>query len=167
MSLSAGIQVAIEAIEEIKNRGLTDAENLATSATSEFRHNRTPLHAFSSFPMAAEVAQQQDAAYQVYVSTIDGVLADLRTFQANLGGNVNSWKTVDEDTQARLIKFASNFGDTSLQSVTANEQARETYAEKLGVPADQGTSTVDSGSTAEPGAEVPPSANGSSDLSFG
>ena len=167
--MSGEINVLIEEIEAIaqQTRGYirTDAEQGATT----FANATLDAGAFAGIPPGLEFHAQQQAAHQVFVETINGVVADLEQFGETLAANAASHRAVDEsnadtltamearqaDEQAAAAAMAQvneqypASGDDSYQAEQAyDEERRDNEALDVEVEQDAGGATTDSGAGA-------------------
>ena len=94
--MSSEINLLIDEIEAIakQTRGYI-AGHAAKSGTS-FANSTLDAGAFAGIPAGMSFHGQQDAAHQVFVETINGVVADLEQFGETLAANAASHRAVDE-----------------------------------------------------------------------
>ncbi|QIK67718.1 hypothetical protein G7072_16410 [Nocardioides sp. HDW12B] len=99
-AVSGQIEITIEAIRRIARDNMAAMQDNATSQSSDFRALDLAPSAFGQVPIAQTVGQQHQAAHQVFMDTIDGVIADLETFAANIEASCNAHEATDEQSAA-------------------------------------------------------------------
>ncbi|MGH9086713.1 MAG: hypothetical protein ACRDYZ_01120 [Acidimicrobiales bacterium] len=152
------ISITIEKVENIAKSTLHTMEDTQTN-TKGFRGHKIPDGAFSKVPLAEALARQEQAAHDVFVSTINGVIQDLQDFHDNLMQSAKAHGKTDEDVQAALLSLGSTYEhhtyhsttnyDTSRQHAGKNLQGTETGPQSSGT---QDTAGGSGGSTSSPGA---------------
>ncbi|HET8604855.1 MAG TPA: hypothetical protein VFM09_13070 [Marmoricola sp.] len=152
LEVGQALQITIEAIEQIAKSTMAELQHTADSTTSGFRSHKLPAAAFSPVPKAQQLAEQQDAAHDVFVRTIEGVLADLRDFQANLLACAKAHAGTDDGVQGTLQALGERYRDHRFHADTAFETSRAHEGRKL-----HGTG-VARGATPEPAATGPATA---------
>jgi hypothetical protein len=99
-AVSGQIEITIEAIRRIARDNMAAMQDNATSQSQDFRALDLAPSAFGQVPIAQTVGQQHQAAHQVFLETIDGVIADLETFAANIEASCNAHEATDEQSAA-------------------------------------------------------------------
>ncbi len=142
------VDVAIDRVTAIANAKLPGAEDEVTSSTSEFRSFTPDTSSFSEVPLAQELAQQHQAAHQVFVETVDGVIADLKEFRQRLLDSMKAHENTDDAAHAALLSLGRAYeGDHEFHSEQSYEQGRQEQGDNLRTshgggephPADSGT----------------------------
>lgn len=105
------VDVAIDRVTAIANAKLPGAEDEVTTSTSEFRSFTPDTSSFSEVPLAQELALQHQAAHQVFVETIDGVIADLQEFRQTLLDSMKAHENTDDAAHAALLSLGQTYQD--------------------------------------------------------
>ena len=125
-AISGQIEITIEAIRRIARENMTAMEDNATSQASDFRALDLPPAAFGQVPIAETVGQQHQAAHQVFMDTIDGVIADLQTFAANIEASCAAHEATDEQSAAD----AQRAGQGALSGVNESMSGYQSQADQ-------------------------------------
>ncbi len=125
-AVSGQIEITIETIRRIARDNMSAMQDNATSQSSDFRALSLPPSAFSQVPIAQTVGQQHQAAHQVFMDTIDGVIADLQTFAANIEASCNAHEATDEQSATD----AQRAGQGALSGVNESMSGYQSQAER-------------------------------------
>lgn len=126
------VDVAIDRVTAIANAKLPGAEDEVTSSTSEFRSFTPDTSSFSEVPLAQELAHQHRAAHQVFVETIDGVIADLQEFRQTLLDSMRAHENTDDAAHAALLSLGRSYQDDhEFHSDQNYDQGRQEQGDKL------------------------------------
>lgn len=133
----AGTVKAIETIEVTISEvlaiasSLSDAETDVDHASTSFKNLTLDVGAFGHSPLGKELGHQHQGAHEVFVETIQGVVADLRDFQQNLRDSMKSHEATDDSAEAMLLGLAKKY-DGHTYSADANyDQALHDQAANL------------------------------------
>lgn len=118
----ARVEITIERIEEIARTMMASMDDTARNKSSDFRNTKLSQGVFGQYDRAQEFAAQQDAAHQVFVETIQGVIADLRAFQENLLASARTSRRTDEAAESSLTVKARN--DQAVTTAMAKVDSR-------------------------------------------
>lgn len=97
-AISGQIEITIEAIRRIARDNMAAMQDNAHAQSADFRSLDLPPSAFGQVPIAQVVGAQHAAAHDVFMTTIDGVIADLQNFAANLEASCNAHEATDEQS---------------------------------------------------------------------
>ena len=97
-AISGQIEITIDAIRRIARDNMAAMQDNANAQAADFRALSLSPAAFSEVPIAQTVGQQHQAAHEVFMTTIDGVIADLENFAANLEASCNAHQATDEQS---------------------------------------------------------------------
>lgn len=125
-AVSGQIEITIDAIRRIARDNMTAMQDNATSQSSDFRALDLPPSAFGQVPIAQTVGQQHQAAHQVFMDTIDGVIADLETFAANIEASCNAHEAADEQSAVD----AQRAGQGALSGVNESMSGYQSQADQ-------------------------------------
>lgn len=144
------VDVAIDRVTAIANAKLPGAEDEVASSTSEFRSFTPDTSSFSEVPLAQELAHQHQAAHQVFVETVDGVIADLKEFRQRLLDSMKAHENTDDAAHAALLSLGRTYEDHHhFHADQSYDQGRQEQATKLATSQSgaTGTHVLDSVST--------------------
>jgi hypothetical protein len=97
-AISGQIEITIEAIRRIARENMTAMQDNAEGQSRDFRTLDLPPSAFGQVPIAQTVGAQHQAAHEVFMTTIDGVIADLQHFASNLEASCAAHEATDEQS---------------------------------------------------------------------
>jgi hypothetical protein len=146
-AVSGQIQITIEAIRKIARDNMAQMRDNASERSSDFVGLNLPPSAFSEVPVAQAVGRQHQAAQEVFARTIEGVIADLETFAANLEASCAAHEAADEQSaidaqragQGALTNVSASMGDYQYRSDENFDTAGAERRDELGEapPAEQ------------------------------
>ena len=141
------VEVTIEAIRDIANSTLPDAETDATDSSTGFRNLSLPVSAFGDSPLGQELGHQHQGAHEVFAATIEGTIADLQDFRQKLLDAMKNHETTDEAAQDLLRGISQRYDGHQYQSTHRFDETRTHLADDL-----NGGHAYDGGAQAEAGA---------------
>ena len=144
------IEVTISAVLEIAN-SLSDAETDVNHASTSFKNLTLDVGAFGHSPLGQELGHQHRGAHEVFVETIQGVVADLRDFQQNLRDSMKSHEATDDSAEALLLGLAKKYDGHTYNADANYDQGLHDQAENLT------TSNTHTPAPAEPATPASPS----------
>ena len=103
--MSGEIELLIDEIVQIAKDMQGYVSEDADTAASAFQSAKINASAFADIPPGMEFFTQQQAAHQVFVETIKGVVADLQQFGETLQGNAENHRAVDESNADTLTAY--------------------------------------------------------------
>lgn len=103
------VAITIERVEAIARQTMSAMESSGTSSTQSFRDLSVGQGAYGGVPLAQAFGTLHDEAHAVFLTTIQGVLADLRDFQANLLACAQNHRTSDEAVAASMTAMTSRY----------------------------------------------------------
>jgi hypothetical protein len=103
------VEVTIEKIQAIANSTLPDAETDVTTKSHGFRSLTLPPDAFGEVPIARALGAQHEAAHQVFVETVEGVIKDLQEFRQNLLDSMKAHENNDDAVHGILTALSSRY----------------------------------------------------------
>lgn len=124
------IEVTISAVLEIAN-SLSDAETDVNHASTSFKNLTLDVGAFGHSPLGKELGHQHQGAHEVFVETIQGVVADLRDFQQNLRDSMKSHEATDDSAEALLRGLAKKYDGHTYNADANYDQALHDQAANL------------------------------------
>jgi hypothetical protein len=139
-AVSGQIQITIEAIRKIARDNMAQMRDNATERSSDFVGLSLPPGAFSEVPIAQSVGRQHQAAQEVFARTIEGVIADLEAFAANLEASCAAHEATDEQSatdaqragQGALTNVSASMGDYQYRSDENFDTAGAEHRDELG-----------------------------------
>jgi hypothetical protein len=143
-AVSGQIQITIEAIRKIARDNMAQMRDNATERSSDFVGLSLPPSAFSEVPIAQSVGRQHQAAQEVFARTIEGVIADLETFAANLEASCAAHEAADEQSamdaqragQGALTNVSASMSDYEYRSDENFDAAGAEHRDELGEPSE-------------------------------
>jgi hypothetical protein len=143
-AVSGQIQITIEAIRKIARDNMAQMRDNATERSSDFVGLSLPPSAFSEVPIAQSVGRQHQAAQEVFARTIEGVIADLEAFAANLEASCAAHEAADEQSamdaqragQGALTNVSASMSDYRYRSDENFETAGAERRDELGEPSE-------------------------------
>jgi hypothetical protein len=169
-AVSGQIQITIEAIRKIARDNMAQMRDNATERSSDFVGLSLPPNAFSEVPIAQSVGRQHQAAQEVFARTIEGVIADLEAFAANLEASCAAHEAADEQSamdaqragQGALTNVSASMSDYRYRSDENFEAAGAEHRDELGEPTEaqqrEGTGTPADAPGQSPADSGPPEA---------
>jgi hypothetical protein len=133
----AGTVKAIETIEVTISEvlaiasSLSDAEADVDQASTSFKNLTLDVAAFGHSPLGKELGHQHKGAHEVFVETIQGVVADLRDFQQNLRDSMKSHEATDDSAEALLLGLAKKYDGHTYAADSNYDQALHDQAANL------------------------------------
>lgn len=97
------IQMTIDELKNIANSKMPGIQDDASRSRDKFRNMALSAGAFSEFPAAQALERQHEGVHEVFIDTINGVIADLESFQQKLRESVGSAEATDEQVEASLV----------------------------------------------------------------
>lgn len=152
------VDVAIDRVTAIANAKLPGAEDEVTQSTRAFRDFTPPTTSFGEVPLAQELARQHHAAHQVFVETVDGVIADLRDFRQKLLDSMKSHQNTDDAAHAALLSLSRSYdANHTFHAEQVYDQGRAEQGANLRTSHDGAPTQSDSGAqTTQPAPEADP-----------
>jgi hypothetical protein len=139
-AVSGQIQITIEAIRKIARDNMAQMRENASERSSDFVGLNLAPSAFSEVPFAQAVGRQHQAAQEVFARTIEGVIADLETFAANLEASCAAHEATDEQSaidaqragQGALTNLSASMGEYQYRSDENFDAAGAEHRDDLG-----------------------------------
>ena len=125
--MSSGINILIDEIEAIAQQTRGQIREDAEQGATTFANVTLDVGAFNGIPPGLAFHTQQQAAHQVFVETINGVVADLEQFGETLAANAASHRAVDESNADTLTAMEARRADEQA-AAAAMSQVNEQYA---------------------------------------
>ncbi|MEO5653836.1 MAG: hypothetical protein ABIN79_06920 [Marmoricola sp.] len=136
-SAAGQVQVVIAEIEAIARKSLPAAEDDASLATQDFRNLELDPSSFGEVPIARNLGIQHGAAHEVFVSTVDAVLQDLRDFAATLSASMKAHQATDEGVHSALAAVSVQYRDHGSKAAKEFEKKLIEQGDALHVDAPQ------------------------------
>lgn len=130
--MSGEIELLIDEIEAIAKQMQGYIAGHAKSSAGEFADATLDASAFNGIPPGLAFFTQQQAAHEVFVQTINGVVADLEQFGETLAANAASHRAVDESNAETLTAHDVQ------QDQQAAAQAMDSVNREYGEQTDRG-----------------------------
>jgi hypothetical protein len=149
-AMTAGqVEMAIEEVLDIAKSTVSQIEDTAESkAARPFRDMEVDRGAFSEVPAAQALAEQHDAAKQVFLETIEGLVADLAEFKQRLLDSAATMEANDQSAEEMLSRLGRSYEGHSFASDMRYRHGLGAHAEGLTVEdARHGGTEGDAGST--------------------
>jgi hypothetical protein len=138
MQTAGQVEMAIEEVLEIAKSTVSQIEDAAESkAARPFRDMEVDRGAFSEVPAAQALAGQHDAAKQVFLETVEGLVADLAEFKQRLLDSAATMEANDQSAEEMLTRLGRSYEGHSFVSDVRYESSRGTHAESLDVSGPQ------------------------------
>lgn len=125
------VEVTIDAIRDIANSTLPNAENDATHSSTDFRNLTLDVGAFGDSPLGEELGRQHRGAHEVFVETIRGTIKDLQDFRQKLLDAMDNHESTDAAAQAMLLSISKKYHGHEYQSDHNYNQARTDQSDNL------------------------------------
>lgn len=179
--LAGQFEMTADAVRDIANRAMESTRSRTERKAHDFGDIDLPPAAFGGWPEGRRLGRHHDGAHQVLLETINGVVADLEEFAANLRATADSAEAQDEQVEAALVSLGRRYrdhtfhsdanytdkveqvsGEENIRPGGAGDQTAETEARGAdldqadGQPAATGVAPADA-ATADPTAEQPSS----------
>lgn len=146
---AATIQVTIDKIEAIAKGAVAKAEDAAATSSTTFKDLQVHRGSFSQVPIAQDIADMHQAAHDVFTSTVEGVVADLRDFREKLLASARAHEGTDDGVYATLVSVGRHYGaDHRYHAQSRFDRERTRHERELG---DGQEHTRDAGGPADPG----------------
>jgi len=121
------IHMTIDELRSIADSKLPGLKDDAGRSRDQFRNLHLGDGAFSDFPEAQAVARQHTGAHEVFVDTINGVIADLEDFEQRLRESVANAEATDEQVEASMValgkRLSHGYNFASDKSYMASNRA--------------------------------------------
>ncbi len=166
--MSGEFEMTIEAVREIANRTMGTMKSKAQASSRVFGDVDLPPAAFGGWQQGVALGRHHQGAHEVFMKTLEGVLADLEEFEQNLRDTADSSERRDEDVEASLLALGRGYRDRRFRSQERYTEAVEAESGRKGIAADElaaeaaateaAASDAFSGSAGDPGA-TPDAAN--------
>lgn len=120
------IEMTIDAVRDIANRTMGALKQQAEGSSRAFGDVDLPPAAFGGWNQAIALGRHHRAAHEVFMKTLEGVLADLEEFAQNLRDTADSSERRDEEVQASLLAMSKGYRERifrSQQNYTATVEA--------------------------------------------
>jgi hypothetical protein len=125
------IEVTIQRIEEIAKTTVAGAESSASESSSSFRNLKLSHAAFGDVPLARQLATQHQAAHEVFVETVQGVVQDLRDFQSKLIASAKAHQGTDDAAYATLVSLGRGYQHHDFHSEDNWRKSRAEQGDRL------------------------------------
>jgi hypothetical protein len=135
------IEMTIAEIRRIADETMASMQSTAESETRSFSNLKVPVSAFGGTPQGKTLGRQHEAAHEVFVQTIEGVIADLREFQRNLRACADSHEDTDEAAKAALTALGRSYARHTYRSAYNYDRGRGENKHDLAVPGQGGGET--------------------------
>lgn len=127
------IEMTIQAVKDIANQTMGELETRASDSRTKFQALDLPARAFGEVPLGLALARHHDAAHQVFLETINGVVKDLEDFAQKLRDTASSNEARDEEVETALVALGNRYQDHNFQ---ADENYDRTVVAQGGSPAE-------------------------------
>lgn len=131
------IQMTIDAVREIANRTMGQMKGRAERSSRTFANMSLPASAFGGWSEAVELGRHHEAAQDVFLRTLEGVIADLETFEQNLRDTAESSERADEEVEAALLALGRGYQQRTFRSEQNYTESVEVHTGRSGVAAGQ------------------------------
>lgn len=132
------IDMAIQDIMDIANTYVARLEDVADrQAGQPMRDLKVERSAYSQVPAAQRLGAQHEAAQEVFLATVEGVIQDLADFKQRLVDSAASMERQDQTAQEAFTALGRRYRDHTFASDAANRDRRSRHAEALDVEADR------------------------------
>jgi hypothetical protein len=125
------IEMTISEIREIATRTMSELQGQAENTRTPFGNLALPPGAFGEVPLGQALGRQHQAAHDVFVQTIDGIVADLRDFQQRLLQSAESQESTDDAAQAALVSLGQGYADHTFRSTESYDTGRAEHGQDL------------------------------------
>lgn len=150
------VEVAIDKVTAIANAKLPGVESEVTQTSTDFRNLTLEQASFGHDPFAQALARQHQAAHEVFVKTVQGVITDLQEFRQKLLDSMKAHENTDDSVHAALVSLGRKYDGHTYHSNENWERARREQGANLGDPAATAPSPQDAPDAAvSPTAEKP------------
>lgn len=140
----AGFMVLIEDMLRVANSNLTGLEEDAESVRSKLEGMTGTDSAFSTYPLAQELARHHEKAVRVLEETVVGLTADLKNFQDIISASSKSYTDVDQASSAALTQIGHKYGAGSDHHWNINEHYNKKNNQDNGASGiDDATTSID------------------------
>ncbi len=129
------IEMTIEAVRSIANSTMEQLRGKAEGSTRTLGNVRLPASAFGGWPRAQALGRHHESAHDVFVRTLEGVIADLEAFAQNLRDTADSTERRDEEVEADLVALGRGYSERTFQSRANYSAAVEEHSGRAGVDA--------------------------------
>ncbi len=143
--LAGQFEMTADAVRDIANRAMESTRSRTERKAHDFGDIDLPPAAFGGWPEGRRLGRHHDGAHQVLLETINGVVADLEEFAANLRATADTAEAQDEQVEAALVSLGRRYREHTFHS-DAN------YTDKVGQVS--GQENVRPGEAADQGADV-------------
>ena len=150
------VEVTIDAIRDIANSTLPNAENDATHSSTDFRNLTLDVGSFGDSPLGKELGRQHKGAHEVFVETIRGTIEDLQEFRQKLLDAMDNHESTDAAAQAMLLSISKKYDGHEYQSDHNYNQARTDQSDNLRTSSDPSTPAFDTTAPATSTEPAPP-----------
>ena len=126
------VKMVIDEVRAIARKTMADLTHQAGNHKSAFGGDAKVGHAaFGQVPKAQAFAAHQEAARQVFIDTLQGVIADLEAFRANLLACADAHQANDESVQAGLLALSNRLSPGNLASYRDYDNSSQEHREGL------------------------------------
>lgn len=148
------IEMTIDAVREIANRTMETLKQQAHASSRVFGDVRLGPDAFGGWAKGHALGRHHEAAHEVFMKTLEGVVADLEEFAQNLRDTADSSERRDEEVEASLLALGKGYRHRSFRSQQNYSATVEALTGAAGVDAaDLETSVADPGEAETSGSE--------------
>lgn len=144
------VEVAIDKVTAIANAKLPGVESEVTQASTDFRNLTLEQASFGHDPLAQALAKQHQAAHEVFVETVQGVITDLQEFRQKLLDSMKAHENTDDAAHAALVALGRKYDGHTYHSHENYERARREQGENLGTPVEPAPAPQDTPDGAVP-----------------
>jgi hypothetical protein len=128
--MAGEIEMTIDAVRAIANRTMGTMKGKAEQSSRTFGDVDLPASAFGGWEQAKALGRHHEGAHDVFRRTLEGVVADLQTFQQNLRDTADSSERRDEEVEESLLALGRGYQHRTFES---QRNYSETVAEQTGV----------------------------------
>jgi len=149
------VQMAIDEVLEIAKSTVSRIEDTAENgAARPFRNLQVERSAYGQVPAAQDLAGQHEAVKQVFMETIDAVVADLAEFKQRLLDSASTMQQRDQSAEDALLALGRSYEGHEFASDTRYQQGLVDHAEALRAP-EAADAEGDAGTPTQPAAAEP------------
>lgn len=134
-AVAGQVEMAIEEVLEIAKSTVADIEDTAQNrAARPFRDLEVERSAYSEVPAAQDLGGQHEAVKQVFMETIEAVVADLAEFKQRLLDSAQTMQQRDQSAEQMLLSLGRSYEGHQFASDATYLQGRVEHADALAAP---------------------------------
>jgi hypothetical protein len=132
----ADIEMTIDAVREIANRTMETLKQQAQASARRFGDVELPPSAFGGWQQGVALGRHHQGAHDVFMKTIEGVVADLEEFAQKLRDTADSSEKRDQEVEAALLALGRGYRDRTFRSDRNYTATVEAQSGRKGVDAE-------------------------------